>query len=88
MPRAPGGRRGGAHLAVPGRERQQHGSIPHFIRLDFAYASRTVFYVMAGIMAVAAVVALVGLERGVQAEPESEAPAPADEGARPAAGPG
>ena len=63
-------------------------SIPHFIRLDFAYASRTVFYVMAGIMAVAAVVALVGLERGVQAEPESEAPAPADEGARPAGGPG
>jgi predicted MFS family arabinose efflux permease len=40
--------------------------IPHYIRLDFAYACRTVFYVMAGIMAVAAVVALVGLEPGVQ----------------------
>ena len=26
-------------------------TIPHFIRLDFAYATRTVFYVMAGVMA-------------------------------------
>ena len=43
-------------------------AIPHYIRLDFAYASRTVFYVMAGIMAAAAVVALVGLEWGVQAD--------------------
>jgi EmrB/QacA subfamily drug resistance transporter len=43
-------------------------SIPHFVRLDFAYATRTVFYVMAGIMAVAAVVALVGLRSGVQEE--------------------
>ena len=41
-------------------------SIPHFIRLDFADATRTVFYVMAGIMAVAAVVALIGLQRGVR----------------------
>ena len=43
-------------------------TIPHFIRLDFAYATRTVFYVMAGIMAAAAVVAFLGLERGVQME--------------------
>jgi MFS family permease len=43
-------------------------TIPHFIRLDFAYASRTVFYIMAGIMAAAAVVALIGLEPGVQEE--------------------
>jgi EmrB/QacA subfamily drug resistance transporter len=49
-------------------------AIPHYIRLDFAYACRTVFYVMAGIMAVAAVVALVGLERGVQQD-LSDAPA-------------
>src|SRR5271163_2831595 len=35
-------------------------SIPRYVRLDFAYASRSVFYVMAGIMAVAAVVALIG----------------------------
>jgi EmrB/QacA subfamily drug resistance transporter len=41
-------------------------NIPHFVRLDFAYACRSVFYVMAGIMAVAAVVALVGLVPGVQ----------------------
>jgi EmrB/QacA subfamily drug resistance transporter len=45
-------------------------SIPHFIRLDFAYATRTVFYVMAGIMAAAAIVAWIGLERGLQAEEE------------------
>jgi EmrB/QacA subfamily drug resistance transporter len=41
-------------------------SIPHFYRLDFAYATREVLYVMAGVMAVAAVVAIVGLRRGVQ----------------------
>jgi EmrB/QacA subfamily drug resistance transporter len=53
-------------------------AIPHFVRLDFAYATRTVFYVMAGIMAVAAVVAIIGLQRGVQQEnlaAESDAPA-------------
>ncbi|HEX3946469.1 MAG TPA: MFS transporter [Acidimicrobiales bacterium] len=55
-------------------------SIPHFIRLDFAYATRTVLYVMAGIMAVAAIVALLGLKPGVQEEniqSETEAEAPA-----------
>jgi EmrB/QacA subfamily drug resistance transporter len=41
-------------------------TIPHFIRVDFAYASRTVFYIMAGIMAVACVVGLLGLEPGRQ----------------------
>jgi hypothetical protein len=49
------------------------GTIPPFIRLDFAYASRTVFYVMAGIMAVAAITALLGLERGLQEEPAESA---------------
>jgi EmrB/QacA subfamily drug resistance transporter len=43
-------------------------TIPHFVRLDFAYASRTVFYAMAGIMAAAAIVAFVGLEDGLQLE--------------------
>jgi EmrB/QacA subfamily drug resistance transporter len=43
-------------------------SIPHFYRLDFAYATRTVLYVMAGIMAAAAIVAILGLRRGVQEE--------------------
>ena len=42
------------------------GTIPHFVRLDFAYASQTVFYVMCGIMAVAAIVARIGLQRGLQ----------------------
>jgi hypothetical protein len=45
-------------------------SIPHFVRLDFAEASRTVFFAMAGIMAVAAVVAFLGLQPGVQEESE------------------
>ena len=42
------------------------GSIPQFIRADFAGATRDVLYVMAVIMAVAGVVALLGLNRGVQ----------------------
>jgi EmrB/QacA subfamily drug resistance transporter len=42
------------------------GAIPHFYRLDFAYATQTVFYVMAGIMAVAWLVAVLGLRRGAQ----------------------
>jgi EmrB/QacA subfamily drug resistance transporter len=41
-------------------------SIPHFVRLDFAYATRSVLYVMAAIMAAAAVVAVIGLRAGVQ----------------------
>jgi hypothetical protein len=49
------------------------GAIPQFYRVDFAYATRTVFYVMAGIMAVATIVALSGLRRGLQEE-RSEVP--------------
>jgi hypothetical protein len=41
-------------------------SIPHFVKVDFAFATRNVLHVMAVIMAVAAVVAFVGLQRGVQ----------------------
>jgi EmrB/QacA subfamily drug resistance transporter len=41
-------------------------SIPHFVSLDFAHATEAVLYVMCGIMAVAAVVALFGLQRGRQ----------------------
>jgi len=58
---------------------QSHGSsgsvtsIPHFFRLDFAYSTQTVLYVMAGIMAAAAVVAFVGLRRGVQQQEEPAA---------------
>ncbi len=46
------------------------GKIPDFVKLDFAYATQTVFYVMAGIMAAAAIVGLLGLRRGVQADTE------------------
>jgi EmrB/QacA subfamily drug resistance transporter len=48
------------------------GAIPHFVRLDFAYATRSVLYVMAAIMAAAAVVAFVGLRPGVQEESPGE----------------
>jgi predicted MFS family arabinose efflux permease len=56
-------------------------AIPHFARLDFAYSIRSVLYVMAGVMAAAAVVALVGLRSGAQdeaslAEPDPEVAAP------------
>jgi MFS family permease len=51
-----------------------NATVPHFIRLDFAYASRTVFYVMAGIMAAAALVALIGLEPGLQEDVRSSQP--------------
>ena len=43
-------------------------SIPHFFKVDFAGATQTVLYVMAGVMAVAAVIAFVGLRRGLQEE--------------------
>ncbi|MCW2522545.1 MAG: major facilitator superfamily 1 [Frankiales bacterium] len=43
-------------------------TIPHFIRLDFAEAIQTVLFTMSGIMVVAAVVAIVGLKAGVQAD--------------------
>jgi EmrB/QacA subfamily drug resistance transporter len=52
------------------------GVIPHFVRLDFAYATRTVFYIMAGIMAVGALVSVVGLRAGAQEESDQ---APRDE---------
>jgi MFS family permease len=42
------------------------GAIPRFVRLDFAYASRSVFFAMAGIMAAAAIVAKLGLQPGLQ----------------------
>ncbi|WP_037603490.1 MFS transporter [Streptacidiphilus rugosus] len=52
------------------------GTVPRPIALDFAHAAQVVFYIMAGLMAVAAVVALVGLRGGVQApEAESESAA-------------
>ncbi len=47
-------------------------SIPHFVRLDFAYATRSVLLVMAAVMALAAIVALFGLRAGVQEEGEAD----------------
>ena len=54
---------------------------PHFIRLDFAYATRSVLYVMAAIMAVAALVALRGLRRGVQQDQQDQQEEQADQAA-------
>ena len=55
-------------------------SIPHFIRVDFAAASRSVFYAMAIFMAVAAIVALVGLRSGRQEEPADQPGEPGSAG--------
>jgi fucose permease len=65
-----------SHLSQSGSQAGT-GAIPQFVRLDFAYATRSVLYAMAAIMAVATVVALVGLKRGVQAKPDA-APAVAE----------
>jgi MFS family permease len=47
-------------------------SIPQFIRVDFAAATRDVLYGMGIVMAVAAVVAIFGLKRGVQQDAAAE----------------
>jgi EmrB/QacA subfamily drug resistance transporter len=57
-------------------------SIPHFVRLDFAYATRSVLYVMAAIMAAAAVAAVVGLRAGLQEETPATETAPDGRAAR------
>jgi hypothetical protein len=44
------------------------GAIPHFVRIDFAYATHTVLIAMAAIMTAAAIVAVLGLRRGLQAD--------------------
>jgi EmrB/QacA subfamily drug resistance transporter len=57
-------------------------SIPQFFRVDFAQSTQTVLYVMAGIMAAAAVVAILGLRQGVQKDiGGAAAEAPAQEAA-------
>ncbi|HVX20479.1 MAG TPA: MFS transporter [Acidimicrobiales bacterium] len=67
----------GAKAATAGSGNGTTAHIPQFIRMDFAHASQTVFYVMCGVMAVAAVVALVGLKPGVQEDLATAAAAPA-----------
>jgi hypothetical protein len=49
------------------------GAVPVFVRHDFAAATRTVLTIMAFVMAAAAVVALLGLRRGVQEHPATSA---------------
>ena len=63
-----------AQFSASGSGSGSLGSIPQFFRVDFAQSTQTVFYVMAGIMAVAAVIGLIGLRAGVQ----EEAPASVD----------
>jgi hypothetical protein len=46
-------------------------AIPAFIRADFASATRDVLYGMCVIMAIAALVALRGLKRGVQQDTQA-----------------
>ena len=59
------------------------GLLPHYIRIDFAYATRSVIYVMAGIMVAAAIVAFLGLRAGVQTEAVgADAEEPASSGVR------
>jgi EmrB/QacA subfamily drug resistance transporter len=50
------------------------GTIPHFVRLDFAYATRSVLYVMAAIMALAAIMAFLGLKAGAQQQEAQATP--------------
>jgi hypothetical protein len=57
-------------------------AIPQFIRADFASAIQDVLYGMGVVMAVAAVVAFLGLKRGVQqvTPPETAAESPSAAG--------
>ena len=54
------------------------GSIPLFIRHDFASATAVVLYVMAGVMAAGAVVAFLALRPGRQELADETGPGPAD----------
>jgi EmrB/QacA subfamily drug resistance transporter len=65
-----------AHALAASLSQSQSGggsvaSIPHFVRLDFAYATRSVLYVMAAVMAAAAIVAWLGLQRGLQEDAQA-----------------
>jgi EmrB/QacA subfamily drug resistance transporter len=69
-----------ARLAQAQGESGSTSSIPRFVRLDFAYATRSVLYGMALVMAIAGVVALLGLRAGLQEDPGTDGTAPADQG--------
>jgi len=49
-----------------------NAAIPQFIRADFAAATQDVLYGMGVVMAIAAVVAILGLKRGVQQAPATD----------------
>jgi EmrB/QacA subfamily drug resistance transporter len=70
-----------AKLSQSGSGSSSASAIPHWFALDFAHAIQSVLYVMAAIMAVAAVVAFIGLRAGLQpaptATPEEEPATPA-----------
>ena len=57
---------GGRHVSRSPRAGIRLAPFPHYYSLDFAYATQSVLYVMCGIMGFAGVVALFGLERGLQ----------------------
>ena len=69
-----------AAVAAQGGGGPAGGAIPAFIRLDFAYATRTVLIGMGVVMTAAAIVAVFGLSRGVQTETAADNQA-ADENA-------
>jgi len=55
------------HIAqAPTRGSTSVANIPHYVSVDFAHSTQVVLYVMAGIMAAAALVAWRGLESGRQ----------------------
>jgi EmrB/QacA subfamily drug resistance transporter len=62
-----------SHIAQSQESPTGGHTIPAFIRLDFAHATHVVLLAMSVVMAAAAVVAVVGLRRGVQAEPAGAA---------------
>ncbi|HEU5268923.1 MAG TPA: MFS transporter [Jatrophihabitans sp.] len=75
---------GQAHRMAASLLSQPHGTtsaIPQFVRADFAHATQLVLYGMAAAMALAGVVALIGLRRGTPAragEPATNEPVPAE----------
>lgn len=80
------GRRAAAEAARLSEPQKSGGSTAanlHYVRLDFAHFTQTVFHVMATVMAIGAVVAILGLERGVESEDGAPAtPEPAPTGRR------
>ncbi|RAG81096.1 MFS transporter [Streptacidiphilus pinicola] len=59
----------GAYSGSGSGSSSSSSGIPPFIRADFAHGVQYVFYIMSGLMALAAIVALLGLRGGVQAAP-------------------